>query len=156
MKTSKLIKQGIFFTFLICGLLIIHGCKKDKKQKEQELDSIIGSWMNPQTTESIFQTVHFMSDGTFSSTTTFNSENPATVSTTSGTFKTKGDSLFVAIKELSERKGNKTPVKTTVNYKLYDNATFDVTNSILTLRYTTYPADAPVATEVKFQRQLPD
>lgn len=152
MKTPKLIKRSMLISLLIGGLLIIGSCKKEKNQTDL-LNDVIGNWKETPVTDNVSRTVQFSKDGTIVM--TFINQQPAPVFTLkfSGTFKIKGDSLKVTLKEQSAQDGDQQPVITPTNALLYDKATFNVTNSILTLKYVTYPADAPLATEAKFQKQ---
>jgi hypothetical protein len=154
MKTPKLIKHCVLYSLLIGSLLIIGGCKKEKNQTDT-LNKLLGDWHETPVMDSTSRTLHFSKDGTFATIFTYQG-TPTAVLKSSGTFKIKGDSLLVTIKEKSIQGSNQPAVVNQVNLSFYDNATFNVTNSTLTIKYTTYPADAPVATEAKFQKQLPD
>jgi hypothetical protein len=45
-------------------------------------------------------------------------------------------------------------VKSQPNGEIYENATFSISGDTLTLKYTTYPADAPVSTTARFKRGI--
>jgi len=154
MKTPKLIKHGIMYSMLIGSLLTIGSCKKEKSSKNS-VDDVFGGWTEIQAMEGTARELHFSQNGTFFMRLTY-FKIPISFSQFSGTFKIKGDSLSVTVKEQLTQEGNQPSVIMPMNTKLYDDATFTITNAILTLKYTTYPADAPVATQVKFQKQLPD
>jgi hypothetical protein len=153
MKTPKL-KRSMLYSLLIGSLLIIGGCKKENNQTDA-LNNLLGDWRETPVMDSTSRTLHFSKDGTFATVFTYHG-TPGAVLKSSGTFKIKGDSLLVTVKEKSIQGANEPAVVNQVTESFYDNATFNVTNSILTLKYTTYPADAPVATEAKFQKQLPN
>jgi hypothetical protein len=155
MKTLKPIITSMLSCLLISSLLILSGCKKEKKTQPETFNTILGGWYETPITVSISRNLNFGSDGTFIMTIA-NYGTPTSVIKFSGTFKIKGDSLLVTIKEKSIREGNNPATTTPANDKLYESAKFNVNDSILTLNYTTYPADAPVSTQAKFRRQLPD
>jgi hypothetical protein len=155
MKTPKLIKHGMLYSMLIGSLLIITGCKKEKTPTDG-FNKLLGSWNETPTMGNTSRSLHFSKDGAFAMVFTYDG-TPTVVSTFSGIFKIKGDSLLVTVKELSTQEGNQPAEKTQLlNGNFFDDATFNVSNSILTLNYITYPADGPVPTQAKFQRQLPD
>ncbi|KQR71393.1 hypothetical protein [Pedobacter sp. Leaf176] len=69
-----------------------------------------------------------------------------------GKYAIEGDNLNVNITEQSERQSQGTIVKSPVNLRWFDNGKFGIENFVLTIKYKTYPADAPVDTESKFAK----
>ncbi|RFZ81133.1 hypothetical protein DYU05_20450 [Mucilaginibacter terrenus] len=68
-----------------------------------------------------------------------------------GTYRIDGNKLAITISQKIETNGTNTPVVTPSSEKVFENATYNVSDHTLTLNYTTYPADAPVATQAKFR-----
>lgn len=155
MKIPKLIMISMICSLLISSLLVLSGCKKEKKTQPETFNTILGGWYEMPIIVNTSRNLSFGSDGTFVMTIT-NYSTSTSIIKFSGTFKIKGDSLLVTIKEKSIREGNNPVTTTPADDKLYENAKFNVNDSILTLNYTTYPADGPVPTQTKFRRQLPD
>ncbi|MGN8068765.1 hypothetical protein [Mucilaginibacter sp. SG564] len=157
MKSLKPNFIGAFHGVLICTILIIGACKKDKKSPVPEpAKTLFGSWSVTIPDANFSRSLNFGSDGTFSTTLSYYDKGQISYTVYTGTYLTKGDSLKVTIKEMTQQDPNKPSVKTASNIKLYDNSTFKLDGNLLTLKYITYPADSPVVTETKFYRQLPD
>ncbi|MEN0052153.1 MAG: hypothetical protein AAGC65_00720 [Mucilaginibacter sp.] len=152
MKTPKPLKQRMLLGMLMAGLLIMSGCKKEKSDTDQ-LNKVVGNWKETSSEENISRTLQFSKDGSFVMTFISQQVTPVYTLKFSGLFKIKGDSLKVTLKQQSAQQGDQQPVITPANGLLYDKAIYNVTNAVLTLKYVTYPADAPVATEAKFQKQ---
>jgi hypothetical protein len=155
MKIPKLIMISMICGLLISSLLMLSGCKKEKKTQPETFNTILGGWNETPITVGTSRNLNFGPDSTFVMTIT-NYDTPTSTIKFSGTFKIKGDSLLVTIKEKSIREGNNPAATTPADDKLYENAKFNVNDAVLTLNYTTYPADGPVPTQAKFRRQLPD
>lgn len=72
----------------------------------------------------------------------------------SGTYKVQGNNLVFNFDKQFVMESGRQSALTPYTGKLYENATFSVDGNTLTLKYTTYPADAPVVTTAKFTRGL--
>lgn len=121
--------------------IVFLSCKKDK-----DVDLLNGVWELKQN-EGYESRLKFGPGHNFSRILT-NSNTPNQWWTQYGKFSIKGDSLFVTISQELEKLNTEKVVMTPVNKTLFDKATFDVRGSRLTLSYTTYPADAPVPTQM--------
>ncbi len=70
-----------------------------------------------------------------------------------GTFEVEGDSLFVkALTNLSWNSEYSPEPKTTLLDGRFDGFRYEIKDNILTLYYVSYPADAPVATQIRYHR----
>lgn len=69
-----------------------------------------------------------------------------------GKYVINGDNLQVNIMEQSEKQSQGSVVTSPVNIRWFDNGKFNIKNNVLTINYKTYPADAPVDTESKFNK----
>ncbi|MEJ5964154.1 hypothetical protein [Pedobacter immunditicola] len=121
--------------------VILLSCKKDKN-----VDPLNGIWELTQN-QGYGSRLKFGPGQKFSMILTYADSSNHSM-TQNGEFSIKGDSLFVNISEVVEKLNAQTEGKTSVNYTLFDKATFDVRGSKLSLNYITYPADAPVATQM--------
>ncbi|MEO7214421.1 hypothetical protein [Mucilaginibacter sp.] len=155
MRYAILIRYCLLVAFIAIS---ISSCKKSGNYTK----SLIGNWNEPAMPSGFRRNLVFYSDGTFTAAfTTYPSPLSGGISFTittsySGTFTVKGDSLLTNITTMAEQENTSTPVTSPSTQKLYEYATFKVSGNTLMLKYTTYPADAPVATEAKFTRVLPD
>ncbi len=121
----------------ICSILII-ACKKENNEER-----LNGVW--EQTDNQFVTRLSFGPGQRFSMSLTY---PDGSASIQNGNFSTKGDSLFVSISEMVEKRNTGEKIKSSVNYSLFEKAVFSVRGSKLTLKYITYPADAPVTTEM--------
>lgn len=132
-----------------CLLLLLSftlaSCKKDKTSPSE----LIGEWTE-------------MGSGDFNRILTFTQDQTfqfsvitkdGHVTTVTGSYKTEGNSLKVAAKEIQEYRSGQPPVKEPTSIRLFEDATFNISNNVLDLQYTTYPADAPLSTHAKFERK---
>jgi len=69
-----------------------------------------------------------------------------------GKYVINGDNLEVIITEQSEKQSQGSVVTSPVNIRWFDSGKFNIKNFVLTINYKTYPADAPVDTESKFNK----
>jgi len=73
-----------------------------------------------------------------------------------GKYSISGDRLMVNISSSLEKSSTgKIITNTPINYVLFENGKFNIDNRVLTINYTTYPADAPVPTVAKFNQLIP-
>lgn len=156
MKITKLVQ--IFACFALTALLLIiaAGCKKSKNQPNNT-NSLYGGWYEINTGANFQRTIYF-EPGTskFTMIIAQSGANPVTVSTYTGTYVAKNDSLKANITEEKVMQNNVIISTKLTNISLYEKGTYGISNNKLTLKYITYPADAPVNTEATFQRQLLD
>ncbi|SIQ09952.1 hypothetical protein SAMN05421821_101680 [Mucilaginibacter lappiensis] len=155
----KLLKPNFvsaLYGVLICTLLITGACKKDKKPVTEPVKSLIGGWAVTNQGPNFDTHLYFGGLGEFTYTLVHYDNGLTNQTLYNGTYTTKGDSLKITIKEMVVQNGNSPVVKTPSNVKLYDRTIFILDGNVLTLKYITYPADAPVLTEFKFHRLLPD
>ncbi|MDC6406767.1 MULTISPECIES: hypothetical protein [Maribacter] len=164
MKNSFL--PGLFFVLI----LSISCEKEDGINAELRGSAIIGTWNRFDEIPSggireeyryfDVETLHtFELDGTYTYKVNyygFKDENPNELmgqSENKGTFEVNNDSVFIRVFEnTSWEKGFKPKPETILlNGEAYGNR-FTIKNETLTLYYISYPADAPVQTQMSFKR----
>lgn len=164
MKNSFL--PGLFFVLI----LSISCEKEDGINAELRGSAIIGTWNRIDEIPSggireeyryfDVETLHtFELDGTYTYKVNyygFRDENPNELmgqSENIGTFEVNNDSVFIRVFEnTSWEKGFKPKAETILlNGEAYGNR-FTIKNETLTLYYISYPADAPVQTQMSFKR----
>lgn len=131
------------FSFLILFSLCFSACKKDKETKVE--NALIGDWNELNLTDNS-RSVKFTKEETFHS---IIRGNGSTIML-NGTYQIKLDSLKITATEMLQQEPGKTVQHQPAPNYIYDMATFSVSGDTLTIRYTTYPADAPVPTMAKF------
>jgi hypothetical protein len=153
MKLSNRMRVTLLSSALLC-VMLASACKKDKNEPAKKLYgqweetglSNVGSRSLSITKDSIYLNIWISSGGVLSETVRI-----------SGAYQLKGDSLITSAKERVESKSNGQVIsRKPVTGKMYEKATYKVEDNKLTINYTTYPADAPVATTANFRRLLPD
>lgn len=146
-------KNATYLLGLIIILPLFFGaCKKDKDNEPEQTDVLTGVWSEAtQQNSTVF--LQFKGPNLFSRTVRTDTGYELI---SIGTYTISGTSLAVNITQTQEKAPTGSIIKTAVNYQLFEKATFSIANrTLLTVSYTTYPADAPVVTEVKFNRVLP-
>lgn len=133
-------------SFLLLLLSTSTSCKKD----EASPSGLIGEWKEMELGD-LNRTLTFRKDQTFQFSVNFKDGN---VTIITGTYGTNGESLKVTAEEIQEHQSGQAPLKESTRLQLYENATFNISKDTLTLQYTTYPADGPVHTTARFQRQI--
>ncbi|WP_231465293.1 MULTISPECIES: hypothetical protein [unclassified Pedobacter] len=141
MRNNLLKTFGIFFLLSI----IFISCKKDKPAGKT--DVLTGAWQEASVNGSIGRRLIFKPDGLF---TMEIWSSTAKTSEVNGTYKIDGENLTVNISESVEFNAAGNPTKRNVSYQLFEKGKFSITNTILSIKYISYPADAPVNTELKF------
>lgn len=148
-----MIKKTLLYCGLVlsCGVLLI-SCAKKKPQEERhnENNTLEGQWLEASTTHQ--RRLVFTADGKF---TMFIGEGKEYSIKINGNFVQKGDSLKVQVLEQFEKQDDKELVRTELNNELFERAVYSVKDSELTIKYISYPADAPVETALKLKRVLP-
>ncbi|WP_430966714.1 hypothetical protein [Spongiimicrobium sp. 2-473A-2-J] len=161
--------KRIFGMVLLIGLFL--SCKKSDSVFGPGLDNaLIGTWQRAESIPSgrsaadfryfvMESTFRFGKDATYSYTLDFygfEDENPNEIIGSSeriGTFEVKGDRIFFRdIETTSWENGfNPTPQTKALNGQVYENR-FEIAENVLTLHYISYPADAPVQTQMSYKR----
>lgn len=121
-------------------------CKKDKKVQLQ--NPINGNW-EEMGLNGLKRSVNFAKDNTFFLTIAYNDGGSTQFI---GTYQVKGNELTATSTETLEQKPGKPVERTSMNFSLYEKATFSIAGDTLKLNYISYPADAPVNTLAKFRR----
>lgn len=129
-------------------LISLAACKKERD--EAPAHTLVGQWYETNLT-GLVRSLQFTNDNKFGFT---SGDQAGNATRYFGTYELRGDSMKVAITEKVTQEAGKPSVKTPSNQALYEKATFKVSVDTLTLKYITYPADAPVITTVKFQRAI--
>lgn len=144
--------------FLISGLLMLLSfvtisCKKDKTSAGSP-DVLTGGWEEvPQKAYS--RRLSFSLGGKFSMQIRDQS-NQYWSSEVIGQYSISGDRLIVNISSNLEKSSTgKIITNTPINYVLFENGKFNIDNHVLSVNYTTYPADAPIPTVAKFNQLIP-
>ena len=138
-------KLTTLFATLMVLLLGFTSCKKDKADHE-----LWGEWREKELT-GLSRRINFNANNSFFMAVT--TESAPNISTALiGTYTLQGDVLKVTITEKLVYEVGKPDQKSPDQTKLFENATFSIKDNVLTLNYTTYPADAPVATVAKYER----
>jgi hypothetical protein len=134
-----------FSKVLMVLSVLLLSCKKDK-----DADTLIGVWELTQN-QGYESRLEFGPGQKFSMILTY-ADTPNHSVTQNGKYSIKGDSLVINISEMLEKLNSQKVVKTSVNYRLFDEATFNIRGSKLTLNYISYPADAPVSTQMIYSQ----
>lgn len=137
-------------TFIL-GMLLALGlgsCKKDRNEKPDT--KLTGPWAELELS-GLTRRITFNGDRSFSLLIGYPGGGGSMLK---GSYLTKGDSLKVQVREIVEdQPGQPTKVSGPTSI-LYDKATYSIKGDTLTLNYTSYPADGPVATTAKFKKAI--
>jgi len=153
MNIAKLVKSHLSLVVLAVVLVSASACKKDKTQPVQK-PALQGDWKELSLSAGMERIISFRSDKSFSMV-VVNLVTPSVMMNTyTGTYTVTNGNVKVNITEEKVTQDKVVVSTKAVNLTLYDNGTYTVENNVLTLKYTTYPADAPVNTEAKFKRLL--
>jgi len=155
---------------IMACIAVLFSCDKVAEVNYQEED-LIGVWQRTDVIPSGLSEADFRyfdmelnytfnSDGTYSYKVNFygfKDENPDEIigqSENLGTFEIKGDSLFIKdLQNTSWEKGfNPEPDTTYFENAASYGSRFEVKEDVLTLYYISYPADAPVKTQMSYER----
>jgi len=136
-------------TAMLCSVaLCLSSCTKDEKPQPE--NALTGDWRETELNGTV-RSLRFTANHSF----TFSvgsTDGSGTIY--NGTYLAKGDSLKVTVAQLLVQEPGK-PVQTTPSTdRIYEKATFSIKADTLTLKYITYPADAPVPTTAKFKRMM--
>ena len=145
MKTIKTILQP--FILLLLSITTLASCNKKNEAVPQQQSEIVGSW---QETMALIRVLEFKANGDFSLFVRTSGESGITIF---GTYTIKGDSLKIHATRKEKIVTGKPVIASLISSDLfYEKCTFKVKDGMLSLQYTTYPADAPVATQATFTR----
>ncbi|TDQ09693.1 hypothetical protein [Pedobacter metabolipauper] len=150
-------KRTAFYFCLVLGISIsIFACKKKTVTPDDEPTLVIHT-LEGQWEETPIQTyrrrIIFSRDGKFIMTTLFMKTATNDVSYSlamEGNYMVTGNSLKVTVVQEITKEGTAPAIVTDVNREIFEKATFSIEGNVLTLKYISYPADAPVETELKF------
>ncbi|MBD0778874.1 hypothetical protein HPE56_13820 [Maribacter sp. ANRC-HE7] len=162
------------FSIAFTLFFLLGSCEKENAVAVDLLESaIIGAWSRTDVVPSgvtntdlryfdVKTTYTFDSDKTYSYRVDFygfEDENPEAIIGSSenvGSYKVRGDSLFIkAVANTSWEEGFKPDPETTrLGGEAYGNK-FRIADDELTLYYISYPADAPVPTQMTFEKVVP-
>jgi len=156
MKSLKPTFISVLHGLLICSILTTGACKKEKKPVPWFAKTLVGHWGLTDKGPNTETHLYFGGLGEFTYTFVHYDNGLADQTSYNGTYTTQSGNLTAIVKEKVEQKGNNPAVKTVSSITFYDNVPFKLDGDILTLKLVTYPADAPILTEFKFYRQLPD
>lgn len=141
----KLIRVTLPGWALLLVILLASACKKDKVQPDVDYNTLQGTWRNETTVPGSSSLLKITKDSIFiTSRYTVGTDNEVQYN---GTYKTKGDSLQTQFTETTFKQNNVVISKTTVNFQIFNKATFIVNDNMLVIKYLTYPAEAPVVTK---------
>jgi hypothetical protein len=140
----KKISNVLMFLTLIAIALI--SCKKDVV--EPPTHALHGNWEESDL-NGLSRRLSFSNDQSFQLSIAY-TDGGSTVFL--GTYQINGASIKVNIQEMQEQQPNKPLIRTASSANLYEDATYSIDTNVLLLNYTSYPADAPVATTAKFNR----
>ncbi len=166
-----------YFLGALCGVLVFNSCDKGESN-DQDGDffslnaksALLGSWQHIEKipsghSEADFRyfdvewIYEFNSNATYSHLVNFygfDDENPDEIigqSETLGTYEIKRDSVFLKGKAMTswEKGFNPEPTTTKLSGEAYGSR-FEITDDTLSLFYLSYPADAPVQTQMDYKR----
>ncbi|WP_316805409.1 hypothetical protein [Pedobacter nototheniae] len=134
---------------LLVSSVFFFACKK--KNNEAPYEPLKGIW--EETLTGNYQRKLVFKEGGKFTMYLSNTNDANYLLTLNGTYAINGENLTVNITEEVARQSNGTTVTTPLNqYNIFEKGTFSINNFLLTINYTTYPADAPVKTQAKFKR----
>ncbi|WP_421942838.1 hypothetical protein [Pedobacter sp.] len=142
MKNNLLKTFGLFLLLTIS----IASCKKSKSEPEGKTDVLTGAWQEAGLT-GVGRRLVFKPGGGFTMEIWTSNYKSGEVN---GVYKIDGDNLTVNINEDVEINSAGNATKRNVNRQLFEKGKFSITNTMLTIKCITYPADAPVETEFKY------
>ena len=156
MKITNLVRTSIGFALMAVVVTLAAGCKKSQNQPSVD-NSLYGGWAEINTGANSQRSIYLEPNANkFIMNIPEFGVNTTTVSTYTGTFTVKNDSLKAYITEEKVTQNNVPISSRALNFNVFEKGTYSISNNRLTVKYISYPADAPVLSEATFQRQLPD
>ncbi|MFC2138445.1 hypothetical protein ACFLTE_09745 [Bacteroidota bacterium] len=161
MKTKSLILKWIFFIIIIP---LFYCCEKNDDNNENNDNELIGTWID---TINVSPKGYHKYELIFDSNTLFtektslygiyDNEEDNELSywlERTGVYELNENNIvFTAKRKISwDNFWGGDPDTSDITQVLFENCTYNVNNDILTLNYTTYPADAPVDTERQYTK----
>ncbi|WP_316736488.1 hypothetical protein [Pedobacter aquatilis] len=143
MFKTQLKTIGLLFSLII----LITSCKKEKSEAEK--DVLTGAWQEAGMSGGMGRRVIFKAGGDFSMEIWTNSYKSGEVN---GVYKIDGDNLTINISEDVDINSAGIATKRKVSRVLFEKAKFSILNDRLTLKFISYPADAPVDAEITYGR----
>lgn len=163
--------RNLVLSCLVFLIFSFSSCEKENDVSVNfSIESLVGTWSRIDVIPSgrsaadfryfDMETIHtFGIDGSHSNKVNFygfKDENPEEIigqTENKGTFRIKSDSVFIRATELTlwEKGFNPEPETVELNGAAYGSR-FEIKDNLLTLYYISYPADAPVATQMSYQR----
>lgn len=156
MKIAKTVKSRLVLSLMAVLIVMTIACKKDKAQPATPKPALQGDWQELSLSAGLERNISFRSDKSFRMDMVSRIGTSYTVSTYTGTYTLADDKVEVKLTEERTTKDNVPVSSAAINTILYEKGTYKVENNTLTLKYITYPADAPVNTEATFRRRLID
>jgi hypothetical protein len=142
-------------TLNVCVMLLmlsalLFSCKK-KDNEFKKSDELTGSWYET-SRQTYIRRLNFQPGGKFAMDILGTDSKVQT--TLNGRYVINGNTLSVTSFEIVETQPSGKVVTTKMEDKLFDKATFNIKNLVLTIDYVSYPADAPVPTQATFNKIL--
>ncbi|MCZ4222149.1 hypothetical protein [Pedobacter rhodius] len=143
--------------FSTCALLVLLSltlvsCKKKNKEMNLPVDALTGTWQEITTG---YNRVLIFEPGGKITILIKNSQYADWHIKLTGKYIINEDNLSATITEQSEKQSSGSVITNPVNIRWFDQGKFNIKNFVLTVNYKTYPADAPVDTESKFNKIVP-
>jgi len=155
MTITKLIKANLGLVLMAVVLLSAVACKKDKAKPEPKL-ALHGEWQELGLSAGLERNLYFSSDNGFKMDVIDRISPSNVINTYTGSYTLVNDSVKVKITKKQTIKDNMLVSSEVVDNDLFEKGTYQVEGNVLTLKYITYPADAPAKTEIKYRRRLID
>lgn len=142
-------KKLVLTSLLLLSIsLCFTSCKKDNPGDPE--NPLVGTWSELDLTAAS-RSINFTKDKTFNLSVGYSNGGGTLIS---GTYSLEGNRLKTKSLEMREQQPGSSVVKSVPNGEIYENATFSISGDTLTLKYTTYPADAPVSTTARFKKGI--
>lgn len=138
----------ITLSLLLSVSLCLISCKKDNEADPE--NPLVGTWVELDLTAAS-RSINFSKDKVFTLSVGYHNGSSTVIS---GTYSLEADRLKTKSLEIRDQQAGMNVVKSEPNGEIYENATFSISGNTLTLKYTTYPADAPVSTTAKFKKGI--
>ena len=144
-------KTLIYLCVVLSCITLITSCKKQtpRQEKPASNDKLEGEWMEG--SEEHQRRLIFTNDGKFAM---FIGAGKNYAIKITGNYSVNGDSLKAQAIEQLEKQEDTAIIRTELNKILFEQATFEIKDGQLTIKYITYPADAPVETSLTLKRVL--
>lgn len=142
-----IIKTFTVFSVVALLFLSILSCKKDPLVQPE--NSLSGSWEELDL-NGFKRALSFTTDNKFVYLMEFSDGSSTLIS---GDYLSEGLSLSLTGTNKIELEPGKVPKNTSGKYGLFESASYTIEGQILTIKYISYPADAPVDTFIRYRRK---